>query len=855
MRKLTGMMISCMLIAGVTGPAQAAGSKEKIPFHPVAIKGEDHGTAKLIIPVPKTHHVAVKVSKEPFGKVKTGDLAPKGRTVTNPYRSGTDLTGVDPKINRYAGVYLLDAENHVLDFEQITLKENQIKKETWNLIWQDEFDGTSINESKWNFIQGGGGYGNNELQNYTNRTQNARLENGSLVIEAHKEALGGNDYTSAKLTTQNKGDWTYGRYEIRAKLPKGQGMWPAIWMMPTDYDLYSGWPASGEIDIMELLGHAPNEVYGTLHYGLPWKNTGEMYRLPNGTKDFSEAYHTFSIDWEPGEIRWYVDGVLYARQNDWYSKNENAAAPYTYPAPFDRDFYLQLNLAVGGNWPGYPDSTTVFPSRMLVDYVRVYELDGKYREAGERPIAEEAAADLRPPLADGNYVYNGEFEAGLSEWKFQPFEPSTLFGGEGTAESVNGEAKISITKPGYAVHAIQFVQPNLPIEKGERYKLTFDARSTGPRAAGINISGPERSYTRYLSDQTLSLTDTMQSFSYEFTMESETDPHARLEFNMGQGSDLPVWIDHVKLVKLPQDPNAPKKVLPNGNYIYNGTFDQGTGRMEFWNLSVDRGSKAEASVGEAIPERKLHVDIQRTGSYSDAIRLSQNKLNLEKDAAYILTFDAKADAKRNIGFHVTNETRSAFYTKTEQIPLTADMKSYRVLIQPSESNPNSVIEFLLGGNRTGVTIDNIEMKRLAKPVTINPMNSRIEAENYQDMFGVQNGATSVGWIDEGDWMQYAVDVKEAGEYRIAFLAASGRDGGKFTLLSKAGNQFTGDLPKGEIKPEQADARAEANIPQTGGWDTWKTFETSIRLEKGIQTLQVYAPNANLDWMEFRKVGE
>ncbi|MTH54140.1 family 16 glycosylhydrolase [Bacillus mangrovi] len=854
MRKFTGMMISCMLIAGLTGPAEAAGSKKEIPFHPVAIKGEVHGTAKLIIPMPKSHHIGVKVSNEPFGKVKPGDVMPKDRTVTNPYRSGSDLTGVDSRINKYAGVYLLDSADRIVDFEQITLKENQIQKEDWNLIWQDEFTGASIDEGKWNFIQGGGGYGNNELQNYTNRSKNARVEDGSLVIEAHKEPLGGNDYTSAKLTTQNKGDWTYGRYEIRAKLPKGQGIWPAIWMMPTDYDLYSGWPASGEIDIMELLGHAPNEVHGTLHYGLPWKNTGEVYRLPQGAKDFSEDYHTFSIDWEPGEFRWYVDGVLYAKQNDWYSKNANAAAPYTYPAPFDRDFFLQLNLAVGGNWPGYPDSTTQFPNRMLVDYVRVYELDGEYREAGDRPAAKEVTADLRPPLADGNYVYNGEFEAGLTDWKFQPFEPSTLFGGEGTAEQVNGEAKISITKPGDAVHAVQFVQPNLPVEKGERYRLTLDARSDGPRAAGINISGPERSYARYLSDQTLSLTDSMQSFSYEFDMESETDPHARLEFNLGQSSDRPVWIDHVKLVKLPKDPNAPKKVLPDGNYIYNGTFDQGTARMEFWDLSADKGSKASASVGEAVAERKLHVDIKKTGSYGEAIRLSQSKLNLEKEAAYLLTFDAKAEAVRQLGFQVTNENRSAFYTKTEQIALTKEMQSYQLLVQPSESNPNSVIEFLLGGNRAGVTIDNIRMKRLAKPAVLDAANKRIEAESYQDMFGVQSGGTSVGWIDTGDWMQYAVDVKEAGDYKVAFAAASGRDGGTFTLLTKAGNQFTGDLPPGEIKPEQADARSEAAIPQTGGWDTWKTFETSIRLEKGIQTLQVYAPNANLDWMEFTKTG-
>ncbi|MCD7035304.1 family 16 glycosylhydrolase [Metabacillus sp. GX 13764] len=850
MLKFSSIVFSFILAIGLAAPAQAAFSKQKIIFHPAAMKGKFHGSTKLIAPVPASYHLAVKVSSEPFNKVSAGDPVPADRTVTNPYQSGSDLTGVDSKINKYAGVYLLDSANRVVDFEQMILKEHQIQKEDWRLLWQDEFDGSSINENKWNFVQGGGGYGNNELQNYTNRAKNARVEDGSLVIEAHKETFEGNDYTSAKLTTQNKGDWTYGRYEIRAKLPKGQGMWPAIWMMPTDYQLYSGWPACGELDIMEMLGHQPNEVHGTLHYGMPWKYTGEAYQLPKGTQDFSEDFHTFSIDWEPGEIRWYVDGVLYSKQNDWYSKNENEAAPYTYPAPFDRDFYLQLNLAVGGNWPGNPDQTTVFPSEMLVDYVRVYELNGKYREAGERPVTKETPADLRPPLNDGNYIYNGEFTSDLSNWGFQPFEPANLFGGEGTAAAVNGEAKISITKPGDAVHAIQFVQPNLPIEKDEKYRLTFAARSEGPRSAVINISGPERNFSRYLSDKSLSLTNTMQTFRYEFTMEGETDPHARLEFNLGQASTLPVWIDHVKLEKLPKDPNEPKKVLPNGNYIYNGTFDQGPNRMEFWDLTAEKHSKTAAAVGEAIQDRQLYVKIIRAANETEAIRLSQNNLNLDKESAYLLSFNAKANSKRTIGFDVTNEDRSKQYFKKEQIPLTEEMKTYQLLIHPSESDTHSKIEFLLGGNRNGIILDNVQMRRIAKPVLLDQTNTRIEAENYQDMYGVQSGGSSVGWIDEGDWMQYAADVKEAGEYTVTYLAASGRDGGKITLLSKAGNQYTGDLPKGEINLKEADHLSTIAVPQTGGWDTWKIFQNKIHLEKGIQTLQVYAPNANLDWMEF-----
>ena len=813
-------------------------------FNPAVTKGKVHGTTKVRASVQESLHLAVKISNEPI-QAKIGEEVPEDRTVTNPYVSGTDLSGVDDEINKYVMVYAVDEENKIVNFEQITLKKSDIQKEEWNLVWEDEFNGESIDEDKWNFVQGGDGYGNNEWQHYTNREKNARVEGGSLVIEAHKEQFGGNDYTSAKLTTQNKGDWTYGRYEIKAKLPKGQGMWPAIWMMPTDYELYSGWPATGEIDIMELLGHDPDTVYGTLHYGKPWKNTGESYDLPVG--DFSDEYHTFTLDWEPGEFRWYVDGILYAKQNDWFTKNENEAAPYTYPAPFDRDFFLQLNLAVGGNWPGYPDDSTIFPNQMLVDYVKVYELDGEYREAGERPITEESVQDLREPI-NGNYVYNGQFDTNLEYWDFQPFEPSDLFGGAGEVSVVDGEANVTISDPGDQPYAVQFVQPNLPLENGERYKLSFDARSSGDRGMVVNVSGPEQGFARYLSDKSIDLSSNYQTYSYEFDMENGTDPHSRIEFNMGQSSDLPVWIDNVSLVKLPKDPNAPKQVLPTGNYIYNGTFDQGTDRMVFWDLEKERKAKASASVGEAIPSREITIDVKKSNELED-VRLTQDKLNVE-EGVYVLTFDAKAGDARSIGVRLTNEDHSQDYVSNKQVSITEEMSSYQVMLDMKEADPKTVFEFLLGGNsRTSVTIDNVEMKRVAAPVNIDGV-TKVEAEDFQAMSGVQVGedGKSVGWIDEGDWMQYAVDVKEEGNYTVRYQVASGRDGANVTLLSKAGNVYDGTRGMGEILVEEADQSTSMDVAQTGGWGTWKTVTDTIYLKEGLQTLQVNAANLNLDWI-------
>jgi beta-glucanase (GH16 family) len=241
----------------------------------------------------------------------------------------------------------------------------------WKLVWNDEFDGDAVDPYKWWFEVNGQGGGNNELQYYTSRRENAFVENGTLVIQAQKEQYTGPDgtrnYTSARIRTKYMGDWKYGRFEIRAKLPEGRGLWPAIWMMPTD-EAYGAWPASGEIDIMEELGQEPNKVYGTLHFGgLVHASIGGSVVLP--TSDFSGGFHVFKLEWDSTAVRWAVDDSLYftATVDDWYT----TAAPG--PAPFDKRFYMILNVAVGGNWPGNPDATTEFPQRMAVDYVRVYQ--------------------------------------------------------------------------------------------------------------------------------------------------------------------------------------------------------------------------------------------------------------------------------------------------------------------------------------------------------------------------------------------------------------------------------------------------------------------------------------------------
>ena len=241
----------------------------------------------------------------------------------------------------------------------------------WKLVWSDEFDGKSLDYSKWEAEVNAFGGGNQELQMYTDRKENLRVENGHLVLEARKERcdIAGTvrDYSSARIRSKHRGDWKYGKFEVRAKLPAGQGVWPAIWMLPTD-EVYGTWALSGEIDIMEFKGQEPNVVLGTLHYGKKWpdnKYSSGQKKLLNG--NFTDDFHNYAIEWEEGVIRWYVDGELYQTQKEWNSGGGK------YPAPFDQRFHMILNLAIGGNFLGNPDASTPFPRQFLVDYVRVYQ--------------------------------------------------------------------------------------------------------------------------------------------------------------------------------------------------------------------------------------------------------------------------------------------------------------------------------------------------------------------------------------------------------------------------------------------------------------------------------------------------
>ncbi|MBI2683550.1 MAG: glycoside hydrolase family 16 protein [Acidobacteriales bacterium] len=257
----------------------------------------------------------------------------------------------------------------------------------YTLDWADEFDGPEIDAARWVFEVNGIGGGNNELQYYTARPENAFLTDGKLVLRALREeytgAEGVRQYTSARLRTLGKADWKHGYFEIRANMPCGKGLWPALWLLPADDDPKKPY---AEIDIAEIIGHDPGAVHGTIHSGPPGKaNRRETreFRLKLGS--FCGDFHVFGLEWTAKEITWSVDGHVYQKQKKWRSKKDGD------PKAFDRPFYLILNVAVGGDWPGPPDASTVFPQQMEVDYVRVYQRGGESHPAHPQPTSRRPA--------------------------------------------------------------------------------------------------------------------------------------------------------------------------------------------------------------------------------------------------------------------------------------------------------------------------------------------------------------------------------------------------------------------------------------------------------------------------------
>ena len=401
----------------------------------------------------------------------------------------------------------------------------------YKLLWSDEFDGKTMDQKKWNYEPHEPGWTNNELQEYTTSTDNVFVRDGKLVLKAIKTTKDGKDYyTSGKVTGQNKTDFQYGKVVVSAKVPEGQGLWPAIWMMPKDESFYGQWPKCGEIDIMESLGNDTTTSYSTIHYGEPHaEQQGTIVK--EGAESFSAKFHEYSVEWEPGEMRFYTDGELVLTVNDWFTAVQGEDDK-PYPAPFNQPFFVQMNLAVGGDWPGNPDETTDFSkAEFEIDYVRVYQKPS-YDTNVKKPEKQFGKAD-----STGNFIRNGDFKKAEKldddvDWKFLLFN-----GGVGAAEIKNGEIIITSSNCGTEEYSVQLVQPDLPMIKGHKYKVTFDIKADEARKCIVCVSAPNAGWIRYLPDTSIDVPTDWKTYTFEFEMKDKDDNNGRLEFNMGKHGD------------------------------------------------------------------------------------------------------------------------------------------------------------------------------------------------------------------------------------------------------------------------------------------------------------------------------
>ncbi|MBC8059390.1 MAG: carbohydrate binding domain-containing protein [Clostridiaceae bacterium] len=614
-------------------------------------------------------------------------------------------------------------------------------KSDWTLSWSDEFNGTSVDTTKWDYDIGNAivdkdgnkvteGWGNNELEYYTKSTKNVGVKDGKLSVTALKETSPAQfgktfNYTSGKIKTLGKFSMKYGKLDIKAKLPIGKGLWPAIWMLPVK-DAYGGWAASGELDIAEGWGSKPQTVAGTIHYGATWPNnkyTGKEFNFPTTTS--VNEFHNYGLEWEPGEIRWYIDGVLYQTQNNWSTKGVDNEQKYSFPAPYDQDFYLILNLAVGGNFDGDPIAETKFPTAMEVDYVRAYKLTGReYKTPVEPKVTmEPLPTGAKVATADGNLLSNSNFtepiqdnpEAALDFSDKWNFVHVSQFAGNGTQsiDTIDGKkyAKISVTNAGSQNVSVQLIQLTT-LGKGRYYKVSFDAKAATTRKIGMKMSGgAEAGWGVYSDIYDFALTDKFQHFEKVFQMAGASNIKSRLEFNLGSDTNA-VWIGNARVeeVNAPiQNFDASKTPFSDGNHIYNGTFDkESIDRMAYWNFNVATGAEATAIVPEAT--RELFVKVSKGGKEASAITLNQKGIQLEQNTDYKLTFKARAKSAKTIKVGFLSKDGTVSYNEDKTINLTKSMEEKTISFKMNKpTDSEAQIIFKLGGDNNDVYMDDVTL--------------------------------------------------------------------------------------------------------------------------------------------------
>ncbi len=613
-------------------------------------------------------------------------------------------------------------------------------------VWSDEFGGTALDAAKWTPQIGNGimsgteyvpGWGNNELEYYTGRPENVRVENGELVITARRESYSGPagsvtaafPWTSARLRTAGKFSRAYGKFEIRAKFPRGKGMWPAIWMLPEEPSPYGTWAASGEIDIAEGWGSKPNNVAHTIHYGGQWPNnvySGTTVEYPNGGA--ADGWHTYTLEWTPGVLKWFVDGQLTQTKTSWWGAKgappSGDADLYPWPAPFDRPFHLLLNLAVGGNFDGNPDATTPDTAEMRVDYVRVWALPGETASPGPRsetrfPWTPVPARAAQP---DGNLVYNDSFEWPDSDPRVSADATHldgvpqsaywTLYKSDGavtlSSDAAQGRAlKADITAPGSVNYAVQVRQDGLNIEAGKKYEVSFDAWASAPRSMMVKVGGgQDRGFAAYSGEQTVALGTEKKRVTLTFDMKGITDAAARLEFNLGNAGANAVWLDNVSVRAVGEVAGA-RPPAADGNLLYNAAFSPtvtgdpgipGVAGGAYWSVWENGASGLTPSVQDgAVSLKVAHVDPANNWH----VQLNQVNVPLVAVQKYTLRFTGQADSARQVGVVVGEQGGSYARYLDASAELTATGKEYTYTFTSPVTNPSAQLQLLGASGKAG----------------------------------------------------------------------------------------------------------------------------------------------------------
>ncbi len=732
---------------------------------------------------------------------------------------------IDDSVSEKGAEYDFTKDNSAYDYA-----DPGKNKAGYDLVWYDEFDGnygndsvdlnTGLNLNNWSYQLGDGtevgnpGWGNNEKQSYTSKKKNIAVnedldgdgkKDGMLRLTASYEENGykngsetEKDYTSARIRTTSRTNealftTTYGYIESRMALPATKGAWPAFWMLPQSTDIYGNWPVSGEIDIMETCGAfkegGNNKACGTLHWGAP-----EHVYKGSGYVDLNSDYnyfHTYAVDWEPGKITWYYDGVAVNTLQNWESMISGSTDSLSYDAPFDMPFYILLNLAVDSGLFGGDVNRATFQDNinMYVDYVRAYQKSEGYAESVDRTASDNAKtdwddyegvnqiADINPASLDAN-GFGEDKTADAEKWYLSYNANNT--GGNATLDSFKDEngknwAKVGISEAGSQDYSVQLIG-HYNAKAGYVYKVSFDAYADG-NMIGKSVNTDSKEWAGWSTNgiQSYELSSTPQHVAFTFEQKSDFEK-CRIEFNLGSKASGNVYISNVKVeIVNPESINgdAGRKPLSNGDVIYNGTFDQGSAHVGGWaategtSLSVPRYTTekiadSDVSVVDTASTLNKFEKLNNGGvkyyerraqisSTSGAPCIYQPGIELKADG-YTLNFDMYSKNATTVQaaiYSVTEDGKPGTKMLESQVvnyTAGSGVKSYKWAFITPRALANAAL-VLTFGDGASVQIDNVSMigNSQAEVADENPVN----AATQWNANGADGGAATDAGIENG----------------------------------------------------------------------------------------------------------